>query len=152
MNSLARCLSLLYHFCSVPVFNCLVWDFCSVLWRNSLFSSKDQPANRSILDRDLSDTLRTQIQEHGSNMDLPMALSITHGSVFVTYAWDFLRSVQKEQSLSLLDIKGTLKHDYLDYLKEKAGMKGLHAFMAAFIGSVSKREAKRKQNRIHNTS
>jgi hypothetical protein len=145
----------------VALFNCFVWDFCSVLWRNSVLPSSATGRNgdnhdamawrMSILFTDLDPDTLAKLSNGPAASTVTSALSITHGAVFAQFASDFLRqhhtttagrSDETESSSDML--KGKLKQEYLDYLKRNCGMHGLHAFLSNFVGSLAKREKRKK--------
>lgn len=142
--------SLTNSFCRVAVFNCIVWDFCSLLWRNSPFptggnESADTASNMSILFTDLNPTTFAKLCEHSiADEGIQKAFSITHGAVFAQYASEFLRSRHKSTTVTADCLKGKLKQEYLDFLKRECGMEGVYAFLVTFIGSLAKREGRKK--------
>lgn len=48
-------------------------------------------------------------------------------------------------SLSLDQLKGSLKREYYDYLNTECRMHGLYAFLTTFVASLAKREQKRQK-------
>jgi hypothetical protein len=137
----------------VKIFNCFVWDFCSVLWRCSKppsphvsekeSSSSSSSRTLSILYTDLR--LETQSQLYAAADKVAFTLSITHSAVFAGYASAFLKIQLPDQRNPSLDlIRGKLKVKYLDYLKT-CGMEGIHAFLSSFVGSLANRSNRRLQ-------
>ena len=98
----------------------------------------------SILFTDLDPGTLAKLNEPLLDQSIRKTLSISHGVVFAQYAADFLRTRSREADVSIDALKGKLKQDYLDYLKEECGMEGLHAFLVTFIGSLAKREQRKK--------
>jgi hypothetical protein len=130
----------------VKIFNCFVWDFCSVLWRCSPPPNPHvtgQESTLSILYTDLRP--ETQSQLYAAADKVASTLSITHSAVFAGYASEFLKSQQlpnQQQNPSPDLIRGKLKVKYLDYLKT-CGMEGIHSFLSSFVGSLANRSSRR---------
>jgi hypothetical protein len=129
----------------IKVFNCFIWDFCSVLWR----CTPPPPPNEgtlSILYTDLRP--ETQAQLHTAANTVAKSLSITHGAVFMGYVADFLREnpslLPNGQQPSPDLVRGNVKVQYLDYLKQR-GLCGVHAFLFTFIGSLASRGDKQEK-------
>lgn len=159
------------HSDRVALFNCFIWDFCSVLWRGSPLPSLDVDTSRqtsdparenSILFTDISTKTLNELHAISAEFRVPMSLSITHGATFSGFASSFLeinaesKKKRKRENLPIegLEItpdllQGKLKVKYLDYLKEK-GLVDLYAFLTTFVGSLSERE-KRKKNKLADT-
>lgn len=118
----------------------------------------------SILFTDLSEaTLRDLHLEHRCFITkVQYSLSITHSAAFSGFASHFLQEhiIQKkaicssdvtaspspEETLSPDFLTGNTKVKYLDYLRD-IGFSGLHSFLTTFVGSLSTREAKKKQRK-----
>jgi len=140
----------------VAVFNCMVWDFCSVLWRNSPLpmmsadtssnaTMTDTATKMSVLFTSLAPGTLDKLKNPLLDTIVRKSLSITHGAIFAQHASDFLSTRNYEALDSSIDqLKGKLKQEYLDYLHENCGMKGLYSFLVTFIGSLAKREKKKK--------
>jgi len=140
----------------VAVFNCMVWDFCSVLWRNSPLpmmsadtssnaTMTDTATKMSVLFTSLAPGTLDKLKNPLLDTIVRKSLSITHGAIFAQHASDFLSTRNHEALDSSIDqLKGKLKQEYLDYLHENCGMKGLYSFLVTFIGSLAKREKKKK--------
>jgi hypothetical protein len=137
----------------VKIFNCFVWDFCSVLWRcspppNPHVSEKESSSSStsrtlSILYTDLRP--ETQAQLYTAADKVASTLSITHSAVFAGYASAFLKTQLPDQPKPSPDlIRGKLKVKYLDYLKT-CGMEGIHSFLSSFVGSLANRSSRRLQ-------
>jgi hypothetical protein len=131
---------------SVGVFNCFLWDFCSVLWRCSalpaLDDSSTNPArHNSILFTEISPELLRglHLDEESSK-----ALSVTHGATFAGHAADFC---EKHRLSSPDAILGRVKVKYLDFLREHHGLDGIYTFLTTFVGSLADREARKQQSR-----
>jgi len=130
-------------------FNCLVWDFCSVLWH----SSRPLPPSRSGESEPRMSVLFTELrqstQEALRKENFPLSiLSITHGAAFVQFALDFLETINQEQIIQADDqkrssssdrIQGNVKEEYLDYLMKERGMYDLHSFLSTFASSLALR-------------
>lgn len=100
----------------------------------------------SILFTDLNPATLVELHKHSLvDEGIQRALSITHGAVFAQYASEFLCSRHGEVDVTIDDLKGKMKQDYLDYLKQECNMEGVYAFLVTFIGSLAKREQKRKE-------
>jgi hypothetical protein len=140
----------------VKIFNCFVWDFCSVLWRCSpppsphhvsgkeSSSSSSSSRTLSILYTDLRP--ETQSQLYAAADKVASTLSITHSAVFAGYASAFLKTQLPDQPNPSPDlIRGKLKVKYLDYLKTSCGMEGIHSFLSSFVGSLANRSSRRLQ-------
>jgi hypothetical protein len=114
----------------VKVFNCLVWDFCSVLWRGASFDD----ANLSILFTNLTTETRERIHHE------TMSWSIMNSIVFAQHR----RNFQRDRQVSSSDMtRSKVKLEYLDYLHEECGLKGLYNFLSTFVGSLANRARKK---------
>ena len=145
----------------VALFNCFIWDFCSVLWRCSLSQLQQEQEKNSILLSDLShDTMLMLSQHHHQQQQQPgvidadservglslsvASLSITHGATFSGFASTFLEThyhtadhdTSVDNILSPDILTGTWKVKYLDYLKE-IGFVNLHSFLTTSQGGGS---------------
>ena len=147
----------------VAIFNCFIWDACSVLWRCSPLPSLDEgQANvarmNSILFTDIPQETLLALHHLPSDFNVAAALSITHGAVFSGHASDFLNKFyQRKQergasadsiptNLSPDLLTGSIKVKYLDYLRDE-GYVGLHSFLTTFVGSLAERERKKARKR-----
>jgi hypothetical protein len=138
----------------VKIFNCFVWDFCSVLWRCSRPPSPHVSGKESSPSSSSSRTLsilytdlrpETQSQLYVAADKVASTLSITHSAVFAGYASDFLKTQLPDQPNPSPDlIRGKLKVKYLDYLKT-CGMEGIHSFLSSFVGALANRSSRRLQ-------
>lgn len=137
----------------VALFNCFVWDFCSVLWRCSPLpslsneatsASNDMARSMSILFTDIDPDALASLHAAPASAKVASSLSITHGAVFAQYASDFLEK-RGVSSASPDLLKGAMKREYLHYLKNECGMHGLHAFLSTFVASLAKREEKQRK-------
>lgn len=140
----------------VALFNCFIWDFCSILWRCSQLpsaqpDSADLARMNSILFTDIPSETLLALHHLPSDFKVSSALSITHGAVFSGFASDFLNHHYKrkrergEEVPAIISpnlLSGSLKVKYLDHLKT-IGFDGLHGFLTTFVGSLVERE-KRK--------
>lgn len=132
----------------ISVFNCFVWDVCSVLWRQSALPSdfNESARSRSILFTQLTPRTLGYLQRR---QDMATkALSITHGAAFAEHAQEFL--VSSSSSLEKKDrdeIRGALKVRYLDFLHQQEGFQGLFSFLTTFVGSLAEREQRRQERR-----
>ena len=126
---------------SIALFNCYVWDICSVLWRKSPLPSTDalemnMARCKSILFTDLSaETLGFLHDDYDS---ISVALSVTHGAAFRSY----IRAFWGESEDNVLE--GNVKLKYLDFLKAQ-GLVGIYNFLTSFVSSLASREERRKQ-------
>jgi len=153
------------NFSRVVLFNCFIWDFCSVLWRSApLPSLRSDEMSRgelelvrenSILFTDISEKSLQELHEINSEFKVSSSLSLTHGATFSGFASSFLSTVQgsKEKNNKNIEtflspdlLTGKLKVKYLDYLKE-AGFTNIFSFLTSFIGSLSNREKNKKKKK-----
>jgi hypothetical protein len=126
----------------VKLFNCFLWDFCSVLWRCSA-PSDDAARNMSILYTDLRPETQSRLCRSAS---APLALSISHGAAFTAFAADFLRRRSMDHPPPLdfaMLLRGKTKVQYLDYLRE-FGFHGVYDFLYTFVASLAKRQQQQK--------
>jgi len=147
----------------VALFNCFIWDFCSILWRCSPIPSLnegqgDSARMNSILFTDIPRETLLALHHLPSDFKVASALSLTHGAVFSGFASDFLDKYYKKRrergddcptSLSADLLTGSVKVKYLDYLKEE-GFVHLHGFLITFVGSLAEREKKKTKKRAEN--
>ena len=149
----------------VAIFNCFIWDACSVLWRCSPLPSLDEgqatdmARMNSILFTDIPQETLLALHHLPSDFNVAAALSITHGAVFSGYASDFLNAYsqkKRERSARADDrpevmspdlLTGSTKVKYLDYLRDE-GFAGLHSFLITFVGSLAEREKKKARKRV----
>jgi hypothetical protein len=148
----------------VAIFNCFIWDACSVLWRCSPLppldegQANDMARMNSILFTDIPKETLLALHYLPSDFNVAAALSITHGAVFAGHASDFLTNYyrrKRERGASTDDIPaalspdlltGSVKVKYLDSLRDE-GYTGLHAFLTTFVGSLAERERKKARKR-----
>ena len=121
----------------VKLFNCYLWDYCSVLWRCSPPPSPDKgndesARNLSILYTDLRPETQSRLYQRRDRVS--SALSITHGAIFAAYAAEFLRRCNSSDSNPL---RGKRKVEYLDYLRNECGLEGVHEFLYASVASLA---------------
>ena len=130
----------------------------SVLWRNSpLPSSLDTDASHadnmawkmSILFTDIRLKTLTKLNSAPGKANIAAALSVTHGALFAQHSSEFLRKRATKEELNTDSpdrlLKGKWKQEYLDYLREEWGLEGLYAFLTNFVGSLAKRENRRRK-------
>ena len=166
LNTYASFAMLSVHYDIVALFNCFIWDFCSVLWRGSPLPSLDlddtsrqtsDPAREnSILFTDNSTKTLDESHAVSTEFRLSMSLCITHGAMFSGFASSFLEinaesnKKRKHENLPMerLEItpdllQGKLRAKYLHDLNGK-GSVDLHAFLTTFVGSLSERQKRKK--------
>lgn len=110
----------------VKVFNCFLYDFCTVLWRAALASNK----GTSILFTDLRSEIQTGLHTHAASVS--KALSVTHGAIFASYA----AAHTNQNSVALDTMYGGAKVTYLEYLRSE-GLHGIHRFLTTYIKSLA---------------
>lgn len=144
------------------MFNSLVWDLCSALWRGSPLASdlsqkNDTVANSiSILFSSFPEEILAKLQDQPNRSKIRCPLSITHGAVFTHFVSEFLQNVHlgareiryRDCGDSIDFLKDKAKRQYLYFLKRECGMGGIQAFLTTFIGSLAQREKRRKKSRI----
>lgn len=137
----------------MTVFNCYVWDICSILWRKSALPVLSQEGigidedshQKSILFIDVSSDFSLQLHSLPDCFSGTDILSITHCSIFSPFVKSFLKEFQGDEAFPDPSIiKGKVKVRYLDYLRDN-GFVNLYAFLTTFISSLAIREEKRAQ-------
>lgn len=124
-----------------------------MLWRNSpppssVDEEDDMARKMSVLFTDLHSNTLTKLNNAPKWARVPSALSITHGAVFSQYSSEFLDKNlpegANEHGTSPEMLKGKLKQEYLEYLRDHCGMYGLYNFLVNFVGSLAKREERKR--------
>jgi hypothetical protein len=120
------------------VFDCLLWDVSSTLWRNQPYLALNTgnvgrnvkyAREMSILYTDI----RPEAQEALMNSVQPHSLNITHGVAFAEYIFGFIQTHGEELGVSFPDeIVDKQKERYLDYLLQSCGLNGIYNFLMAF--------------------
>lgn len=119
----------------IELFNSFVSDFGSVLWRCThppmpLSADVDDRAlqdddNKSILFTDLFLRPTTQYQIYVAGAVVAPTLSVWKRDILVSYKMDWSH--------------GDDTVEYLDYLKDRWGLQGLHEFLHTFVGPLVQR-------------
>lgn len=140
----------------MEIFNCFVWDICSILWRKSPLPSingnnHDESRRNSILFTDINSEFLLHLHSLPECFSGTKILSITNWSIFSPFAVSFLKLNHFQDGV--IDtgvIKGKIKAKYLDYLRDH-GFTNLYAFLSTFVSSLAIREQKRagKRNEKH---
>lgn len=136
----------------MKVFNSLVWDLCSALWRGSPFPSNFSQKN----DTSFSKESLAKLQEQPNRWEIRCPLSVTHAAVFTQHAFEFLQNLrhgdreirQKDCGDSIYFQKNKAKRQYLYFLQREREMGGIQAFLTTFIGSLAQREKRRVKSRV----
>jgi len=127
------------------VFNCFIWDICSVIWRQTSLPSvdtnrPDEARTMSILFTDLQPETLAFLNTKARSVT--KALSITHSAAFAGFVADFL---EQHTEVDCRDnIKGRVKVKYLDYLKQR-GLTGLWRFLTTRVAALVDLEQKCKK-------
>ncbi len=105
----------------------------------------DSAGNYSILYTDISPEYLRELHELPDVFSIRSSFSLTHGSVFSSYAHSYLRTVHgstKRDADNPNLLKGKLKAKYLEYLKDR-GLHNVYTFLNTFVSSLAEREAKK---------
>jgi len=154
----------------IKVFNCYVWDICCALWRCPPVLPPMSANGKVVSVREQSSTLATSILYSGlpgetqlalffvptrgdkatSSTLISKALGLTHAAVFAGHAFDFVTNSNLDRNSSCLtldNIRGKTKINYLDYLQNKHGLEGLNLFLSTFIASLAKKKSSQNANK-----